>query len=250
MDKEEIRSKAIEQTSKELKSPVDRDKFLVKTVGHLDRLRTDFFHDVEDLRDIYSLHFPEFVEEINDDKRFIELLDRYGVERSDLEPFQSLAEASSGSSLPEKERKIMADMVSNLVETKNSIESLEEYIENEASEEFQNLSGLLGPVLATRLVSLAGSLDELAKKPASTVQMLGAEKALFRYLHGEGTPPKHGILFNHRFVKDLPEDKRGKMARFMANKAVMAARIDNYGDEDKSENLREECSDKYSELSS
>jgi nucleolar protein 56 len=91
-------------------------------------------------------------------------------------------------------------------------------------------------------------LEELAKMPASTVQMLGAEKALFRHLHGEGLPPKHGVLFQHRFVKNLPEEKRGTMARFLANKTVMAARIDQYGDEDKSEDLREEIEDKYESL--
>jgi nucleolar protein 56 len=88
----------------------------------------------------------------------------------------------------------------------------------------------------------------MAKMPASTVQMLGAEKALFRYLRGEGTPPKHGILFEHEFVRPLPNNERGKMARFMANKAVIAARLDNYGDKHKGEELREETREKFEEL--
>jgi nucleolar protein 56 len=111
-----------------------------------------------------------------------------------------------------------------------------------------NLSKLLGTFLAARMLALAGGLEEMAKMPASTVQMLGAEKALFRYLRGEGTPPKHGLLFEHEFVRPLLSNERGKMARFTANKAVMAARLDNYGDKDKGEDLRDEAREKFEDL--
>jgi len=112
----------------------------------------------------------------------------------------------------------------------------------------ENLGTLLGPLLTARIVSLAGGLEELARKPSSTIQMLGAEKALFRYLKGKGTPPKHGVIFQHNFVNSLPEDERGKMARFLANKAAMAARLDQYGEKFKGDQLREECREKYEEL--
>lgn len=248
MDKKELRDKAIQQTREELKRPVQKDLFLMKTVEQLDRLRKDFSDSVENFRDIYSQHFPELEAELTDDKRLVEMLDRFGVKRSGLDPFKEMAESSTGASIDEEEEEMIEVMLSQLIETKETAGIMENYIEKEAKEEFQNLSGLLNPLLATRLIALAGGLDDLAKKPASTVQMLGAEKALFRYLHGEGTPPKHGILFQHRFVKNLPEEERGKMARFLANKTVMAARIDNYGDEDKSGGLREEARERYEEL--
>jgi len=203
---------------------------------------------VETLRDWYSIHFPELEEELSEDDQFIKILGNYGVERSEIEPFSELAETSTGSELMEEDVELIEQAVSNLVSMKDLRDNLREYVKEGAQDEFQNLSVLLGPVLATRLVALAGGLEELAKKPASTVQMLGAEKALFRYLHGEGTPPKHGILFQHQFVNSLPEEKRGKMARFLANKTVMAARIDQYGDEDKSEGLLEEVQERYNEL--
>ena len=248
MSKEDIREKALSQTREQLNRPVEKDRFLVKTVEQLDQLNRDFSQGMENFRDLYSLHFPEIVSEITKDTRLVKLLDSYGIERSELEPFQEMAENSTGGAITDEKKEIIAEMLSQLVNTLETSERLEDYVEKEAKEEFQNLSGLLNPLLATRLVALAGSLDDLAKKPASTVQMLGAEKALFRYLHGEGTPPKHGILFQHNFVKSLPEDKRGKMARFMANKSVMAARLDNYGDKDKSENLREEARERFEEL--
>jgi nucleolar protein 56 len=98
------------------------------------------------------------------------------------------------------------------------------------------------------MVNLAGGLEDMAKKPASTIQMLGAEKALFRHFRQGGNPPKHGILFEHEFVSPLHPDVRGKMARFLANKAVIAARLDQYGDKEKGANLREECRGKFEEL--
>ena len=248
MDKEDVREEAISQTREEVQGSVDRDKLLVKAVKQLDQLENDFREEVERLRDWHAVHFPELEQELTEDDRFVDILEKYGVGKTGIEPFKSMADKSTGSQLSEKDKKLIESSVATVASMKDLREELEKYIEEGATEEFQNLSVLLGPVLTTRLVALAGGLEELAKKPASTVQMLGAEKALFRHLHGEGSPPKHGVLFQHRFVKNLPEVKRGKMARFLANKSVIAARIDQYGDEDKSEQLRKEIEDKYDNL--
>lgn len=248
MDKDDIREKAISQTREEIESSVEKDQLLVKAVKQLDQLVRDIRDQVERLRDWYGVHFPELEQEITEDDRFVDILEKYGVEKNNIEPFSQMAEKSTGSDLNEQDRELIENSVSTIASMKNLRDEIEDYVKEGAQEEFQNLSVLLGPVLATRLVALAGGLEELAKKPASTVQMLGAEKALFRHLHGEGSSPKHGVLFHHRFVKNLPEEKRGKMARFLANKSVMAARIDQYGDEDKSGKLREEIENQYDEL--
>jgi len=248
MDKEDIREKAISQTREEIESSVEKDQLLVKAVKQLDQLERDIRNQVERLRDWYGVHFPELEQEITEDDRFVDILEKYGVEKSEIKPFSQMAQKSTGSDLSEQDRNLIENSVSTIASMKSLRDDIEDYVEEGAREEFQNLSVLLGPVLATRLVALAGGLEELAKKPASTVQMLGAEKALFRHLHGEGSSPKHGVLFHHRFVKNLPEEKRGKMARFLANKSVMAARIDQYGDEDKSEKLRKEIENQYDEL--
>ena len=250
MDKDELRDKAISRTRAELEEEVEKDQLLVKNIKQHDILEENIRTQLEGLRDLYSIHFPELEDEITDDSQFIDILDKYGVKSSEIEPFSEMAEKSAGSDIKEEDRKLIVQSVDTITSMINLREDLEEYIREGAQEEFRNLSTLLGPLLATRIVSLAGGLEELARKPASTVQMLGAEKALFRHLKGQGSSPKHGIIFEHRFVKNLPEEKRGKMARFMANKAVMAARIDQYGDEDKSENLSREIEEKYAELSS
>ncbi len=245
--KEDIREKALEQTKDKLREDADRDKFMAKAIDTYDHLSNDLSQEMERFRDWYGLYFPELEKEITDDEHLIKILSN-GIQRDELDSFSSMAEDSTGTDLTERDLEMLQkafESIENKVELR---EELEDYIEEIAEEEMPNLETLLGPLLTARLVSLAGGLEELAKKPASTIQMLGAEKALFRYLRGEGTPPKHGILFEHRFVNPLPSNNRGKMARFLANKTAMAARLDQYGEEVKADKLREECREKYETL--
>lgn len=245
----DIRDKAIEQARKELKESADRDRLMVKAVNFLDEANQNFGKEMERFRDWYALHFPEFVNEISDDEHMVKILSD-GVNRDSLDAFSSMAEKSTGMPLTEEDEEVLEESL-EILETKLAHRNrLEKYVKNVAREEMPNLETVLGPLIAARLVAIAGGLEELAKKPSSTIQMLGAEKALFRYLHGEGTPPKHGILFQHSFVNSLPEDKRGKMARFIANKTAMAARLDQYGDKQKGEELREECQEMFNQLKS
>ncbi|MFB6203538.1 MAG: hypothetical protein ABEK01_03530 [Candidatus Nanohaloarchaea archaeon] len=243
----DVRDEAIEELREELRESEDRDRLMIKAVSQLDQLNNNINQQMERFRDWYSLHFPELEEEIGDDEQFVKVLSR-GVKREDLDSFGSLAEGSTGSEIAGPDVEILESQVELLEKMFEQRDELEGYVEKVAKEEMSNLSTLLGPLLAARIVGLAGGLEEIAKKPASTVQMLGAEKALFRYLRGEGTPPKHGILFQHSFVNSLDSDRRGKMARFLANKAVMAARLDQYGDKEKGEELREEARQKYESL--
>jgi nucleolar protein 56 len=92
-----------------------------------------------------------------------------------------------------------------------------------------NLSALLGPLLAARMIAQAGGLDRLARLPSSTVQVLGAEKAFFEHLRGRAPPPRHGLLFLHPDVQSAPRSTRGKLARALAGKVAIAARQDREG---------------------
>jgi nucleolar protein 56 len=105
---------------------------------------------------------------------------------------------------------------------------LQAFIERTAPEVAPNLSDLAGPVLAARLVSLAGGLESLAKKPSGTVQVLGAEDALFAHLQGDAPSPKHGVIYTHEYVRNTARSERGSAARALAGKLSIAARIDHY----------------------
>ncbi len=114
----------------------------------------------------------------------------------------------------------------------SSKEGLEEFIRYEIVETAPNLANIVDPLIAARLVAQAGSLKRLASMPASTLQLLGAEKALFRHLKEGGSPPKHGYIFQHSQVKTARNRDRGRVARAIAGKAVIAARADHFDGEE------------------
>ncbi|MDS0258183.1 NOP58 family protein [Haloarcula sp. S1CR25-12] len=128
-------------------------------------------------------------------------------------------------------------------------DELRAYIERTAPAVAPNLSMLAGPVLAARLLSLSGGLESLAKQPSGTVQVLGAEDALFAHLSG-GTPsPKHGVIFTHEYVSGTRREERGSAARALAGKLSIAARIDHYSG-DRRPDLQRELDDRMERIRS
>lgn len=121
--------------------------------------------------------------------------------------------------------------------------ALRESIERTMPTVAPNLSMLAGPVLAARLISLAGGLDTLAKKPSGTVQVLGAEDALFAHLRGQGSSPKHGVIYGHEYVSSTDREHRGSAARALAGKLSIAARVDHYAG-DRRPNLQTELDER------
>jgi nucleolar protein 56 len=114
-------------------------------------------------------------------------------------------------------------------------ELLQTHVERTAPEVAPNLSALAGPVLAARLISLAGGLNDLARKPAGTIQVLGAEEALFAHLRGHAPSPKHGVIFVHEAIQRTAPEHRGSAARALSGKLAIAARVDHYSGERKPE---------------
>jgi nucleolar protein 56 len=111
--------------------------------------------------------------------------------------------------------------------------ALRAHVERAAPGVAPNLAALAGPVLAARLIALAGGLETLARKPAGTVQVLGAEDALFAHLRGRAPSPKHGVIFVHEAVQGTRPEDRGSAARALAGKLAIAARVDHYSGERK-----------------
>jgi nucleolar protein 56 len=138
---------------------------------------------------------------------------------------------------PTEERVVdLAGRVRDLAAERDSIEA---YVERQAPAVAPNLSMLAGPLLAARLIALAGGLETLAKKPSGTLQVLGAEDALFAHLRGHAPSPKHGVIYTHEYVRGTPQANRGSAARALAGKLTIAARVDHYSGDRKPE-LRED----------
>lgn len=116
-----------------------------------------------------------------------------------------------------------------ILSLRESRKGMEEEVSARAVKLAPNLSSLAGPVLAARLISRAGGQKRLAEMPSSRVQVMGAEKSLFKHLNGHAPSPKHGIIFRHPAVMGAPRWLRGKVARALAGKLSLAARMDYYG---------------------
>ena len=129
---------------------------------------------------------------------------------------------------PEPGEERLVSLASRVSDLADEADDLREYVETRAPDVAPNLAALAGPVLAARLLSLAGGLETLAKKPSGTIQVLGAEDALFAHLRGHAPSPKHGIIYTHDAVRGTRREDRGSAARALAGKLAIGARIDHY----------------------
>jgi len=136
---------------------------------------------------------------------------------------------------PEEKLKPFETMVSTV---KEETKRLEQQITIDMEKIAPNTSRIVGPLIGARLIALAGSIHRLATFPASTVQILGAEKALFRFKKEGGKPPKHGVLFQHPLVNKAPREERGKIARIFAAKIAIAVKADVFTKRDIADQLQ------------
>jgi nucleolar protein 56 len=116
------------------------------------------------------------------------------------------------------------------VELVNFREALTEYLKQRMNAVAPNLSALIGDIVGSKLISHAGGLTNLSKYPASTIQILGAEKALFRALKTKGKTPKYGLIFNSSYIGRAGQKNQGRISRYLANKCAIAARVDSFSE--------------------
>jgi nucleolar protein 56 len=143
---------------------------------------------------------------------------------------------------------VVQDLALSLAELYETKAKLEVYVQKRMEETAPNLTALLTANLGARLISLAGGLGRLATLPSSTVQLLGAEKAMFLHLRSGKAPPKHGIIFQHPAVHRAPYWQRGKVSRTLGAKATIAARVDFYKGEFIGERLKAEMEKRVEEI--
>ena len=122
-------------------------------------------------------------------------------------------------------------MICRVVELSKYREDLYDYLQARMHSEAPNLSALIGEIVGARLISHSGSLVNLAKCPASTIQILGAEKALFRALKTRSNTPKYGIIFHSSFIGRAGLKNKGRISRYLANKCSIASRLDSFSEE-------------------
>lgn len=136
------------------------------------------------------------------------------------------AKMSMGMDVSDMDLKSIHMFLDRVIELAEYRMRLHEYLINKMDNVAPNLCKLIGPVVGARLISQAGSLTNLAKYPASTVQILGAEKALFRALKTKGNTPKYGLIYHSSFIGRAGAKNKGRISRYLANKCSIASRID------------------------
>ncbi|MFS7971522.1 putative Nop domain, helix hairpin bin domain superfamily, Nop domain superfamily protein [Helianthus anomalus] len=219
------------------------DNMVIQAIFLLDTLDKDVNTFSMRIREWYSWHFPELVKIVNDNylyaklAKFIEdkselsedklegLIEILGDEDKAKEVLEA-AKASMGQDLSPVDLinvKMFAQRVMELAEYRKK---LFDYLATKMGDIAPNLAALIGEVVGARLISHAGSLTNLAKCPSSTLQILGAEKALFRALKTKGNTPKYGLIFHSSFIGCASAKNKGRMARYLANKCSIASRID------------------------
>lgn len=132
----------------------------------------------------------------------------------------------------------------------DEIKSLEKQINQDMDDIAPNITNITGSVIGARLISYAGGLEKLAMFPASTIQILGAEKALFRFKKEGGRPPKHGVIFQNSYINKSAKKDRGKIARILSTKLAIAARADAFTKREISDILIEELNKRIKEIKS
>ncbi|MEM2642818.1 MAG: C/D box methylation guide ribonucleoprotein complex aNOP56 subunit [Candidatus Bathyarchaeia archaeon] len=258
-----MHSVSVEIAKLKVKGAVEkRDLLVAQAIQTLDDLDKTINLFMSRVREWYGVHFPELdrllekhetyarlVVNIGNRENFTaEKLEKEGLPKQKAKQIADTARSSMGADLSERDLAQIQALGRTVLNLYDLRESLEKYIDNVMEEVAPNIKALTGALLGARLIALAGGLTNLAKMPASTLQVLGAEKALFRSLKTGTRPPKHGIIFQHPYLHEAKKWQRGKIARALAGKLAIAARTDVFGGRYIGEELKADLEKRVEEI--
>lgn len=224
------------------------DNHIIQAIATLDALDKGINQGSMRVREWYGWHFPELVKIVSDNATYAKLVLAIGNKKSltddklhdiaavvddDGEKAQdiiSAARISMGLDITETDMVMVKSFAESVSKMADYRKSLSKSLDDKMGEVAPNLQCILGTPVAARLISHAGSLTNLAKYPASTLQILGAEKALFRALKTKGATPKYGLIYQSSFIGRAGPRVKGRISRYLANKCSIASRIDNFSE--------------------
>ncbi|KAK0242191.1 Nop domain-containing protein [Armillaria nabsnona] len=226
-------------------SPDKVDTMIVQAIALLDDLDKEINIYAMRVKEWYGWHFPELAKIIVDNIAYAKVIKLMGFRTNasstsfatilpeDLEQaVKAAAEISMGTEISDSDIAHIHSLCDQVISISAYRTQLSEYLRNRMNAIAPNLTVLVGELVGARLISHAGSLMSLAKHPASTVQILGAEKALFRALKTKHDTPKYGLIYHASLIGQAPPKLKGKMARMVATKAALSIRLDALADSD------------------
>lgn len=248
--------KTKESVKEALKS---RDMLLSGVTKSIDDLDKTINLLGERLEDWYGIYFPEYID--SEKTKYAELvlyLDRKNIDKKDLvkefgqktaDSIYSLAEKTLGAEISREDLSACQLLAKEILSLAKLRADLEKYQKTLVFELCPNLSKVGTPEVAAKLVSHVGSLSRLALLPASAIQVIGAENALFKHLKNRRIPPpKHGIIFQNAKISSSPKKVRGKIARTLANKLCLAAKADAYTKNDISDKILSDFNRRFEQI--
>ena len=224
------------------------DNHIIQAIAILDQLDKAVNTFSMRVREWYGWHFPELVKIVSENHKYAKVAlfvkDKKTLSEDSLHDLAALvdddeeiaksiiqtAKISMGQDISPTDMENVTLFAQRVVSLANYRKSLHSYLVSKMGTVAPNLATLIGEIVGARLISHAGSLTNLAKYPASTVQILGAEKALFRALKTKGNTPKYGLLYHSSFIGRAGQKNKGRISRFLANKCSIASRIDNFSE--------------------
>jgi len=236
----------------------ETEALIIQTVQLLGEIDVILNNMNSRLREWYGLHFPELGLRIKDHQTYVKIvsligeralinsekLQALGVNRKLSRKIEELAETSMGAPFKQEDMIGIRELANLITELEKYREAHSNYIIKITEEFTPNISTLAGPLLTAKLLEKAGSLKRMAMLPSSTIQVLGAGKAMFRAIKTGAKPPKHGLLFQHPYVHGASRKERGKRARELAGKIAIASRADYFTGNFIADQLKEQLSTK------
>ncbi|GAM18593.1 hypothetical protein SAMD00019534_017690, partial [Acytostelium subglobosum LB1] len=219
------------------------DNMIIQAICTLEQIDKDLNTYHMRVREWYSWHFPEMIKIVKENIHFARLIkliqNKTDIKESMVEDIAKIvddeslakdiynaAKASMGTDISTIDLESILSFADRVISMHEYRESLEQYLTKKMRDIAPNLQALIGDRVGAKLISRAGSLTNLAKYPASTIQILGAEKALFRAMKVRGKTPKYGIIYNSSFISKATPKNKGRISRCLANKVASATRID------------------------
>jgi len=239
---QEFYEKNLELTKKGIKDSVNEDNLIVQTIANINELDKTCNLLTKRLREWYSWYLPELSQNISNHERFAELV----VEKSrDTLLKEIKVEETMGADLDKPDVEEMLLLAKQINELYVLRDKHEDYLRKVMKKYCPNFLELAGTTIGAKLLELGKSLRHLALLPSSTIQLLGAEKALFRHIKTGAKSPKYGVIINHPIVQDAKKDEKGKAARVLADKLSLCARLDFFKGEFKAPEYKKELERRF-----
>ena len=227
----------------DIRNSVNCDALVSQAINSHDEIDKVVNALIKRLRDWYRLYNPEISVKIENNIDFCNAVSHSSKEQL-LSQFNVSENKALGADLGEKDVSQIVSLAKSALSLQKEKENLQAYIETMMKSNYPNINEVAGPMIGAKLLEHSGSLKRLAGMPSSTVQILGAETALFRHLKTGARPPRHGLIVNHPYIARVSEKSHGKVARSLADKISIAAKVDYFKGEFIGVQLREQLEKK------